>query len=78
MRVYPDDENILTLDPGDYGQDIDGKWWVCCPSGNILPLVLHVVTENSDDGSISVSPSIVDPAARYIGYLINGEWHKTP
>lgn len=74
-RVYPDLEGVLHLAPGDYGQDGSGKWWVMAPCANSapIPIVLHVVTEH-EDGSISASPSILEPTAKYHGYLVGGQW----
>lgn len=74
-RVYPDGNGQLHLEAGDYGQDGRGKWHVCTPQGQRLPIPLHVVSED-EDGTISVSPTIVDPSAAWHGYLIRGQWFE--
>ncbi len=72
--------------PGDYckvlpynedNQDgIGGKvtWYICDPLGHVGRLVDHTVTEH-EDGTITVSPSILDPApGGWHGYLERGVW----
>jgi hypothetical protein len=78
MRIYPNEQGHLDLTPGTYGQDKDGKWWVCTPSGYAGPLIEHTVTEHADR-SITVMPSILTPMGPenqhyYHGFLVNGQW----
>ena len=77
-RVYPSEAGHLQLDAGDYGQDADGLWWVMTPSRYCGPLRDHDVAEH-EDGTITVSPSIMTPPAirddrAYHGWLVRGEW----
>jgi hypothetical protein len=74
MRVYPDDTGSLTLLPGDYGKDGLGRWWARPPieAGHAAMLDEHEITEH-DDGTISVSPSIVQEE-KYHGFLKKGVW----
>lgn len=71
--------------PGDYckvlPEDEDGlagkvTWYVCDPNGVVGRLVDHIVTEH-EDGTITVSPSILDAAPDgWHGYLERGEWRS--
>ncbi len=80
-RIYPDAEGYLALEPGDYGKDLTGKWWCMPPRGVNGPaaggcLVNHTVTEH-EDGTITVSPSILLPGAcTYHGFLEHGQWRE--
>lgn len=57
---------------GHRGRDWD--WVVHCPDGSHGSLTHHDVVEH-DDGTITVSPSIlVTGAGSYHGYLERGEW----
>lgn len=56
----------------------DGQrtWMVRTPNGHLGDLGAHDVTEN-DDGTITVSPSILvsnNTGELYHGYLVAGEW----
>ncbi len=84
-RVWPDQDGVLRLGPGDYGF-VDGEWQAKPPqvegkhplSGS---LKLHTVTEH-EDGTISVAESIEirypwsDPPQekRWHGHLERGVW----
>jgi hypothetical protein len=53
----------------------DGEWWIVDPNGSFYRLVkpVHSWTTN-EDGSVTISPSIVAPRGGYHGFLINGVW----
>jgi hypothetical protein len=78
-RVYDTDH----FTPGDYGRHpADGNWYACAPNGHLGNLSQHDVVEH-DDGTITVSPSIVitrrDTERRqdvelWHGYLQRGVW----
>ncbi len=70
-RIYPDESGRMSFGPGDYGRDLSGLWHVRPPEGLLGILVDHEVTEH-DDGTITVSPSIVGPD--WHGYLERGIW----
>lgn len=80
-RVYPNAEGVLRLAVGEYGIDPrDGRWYARAPSGDLGCLVAHDVTEH-DDGTITVSPSILITQRRdgrdvelWHGYLERGMW----
>jgi hypothetical protein len=65
---------------GDYWKD-DGVWYGWCPADgerNLLcTLARHTVTEH-DDGTITVSPSILcgNPGRQWHGFLEHGVWRK--
>jgi hypothetical protein len=70
--------------PGDYckvtrviGLDqVDYVWYVCDPNGKVGRLADHTVTEH-EDGTITVSPSILDPVpGGWHGFLERGEWRQ--
>lgn len=65
--------------PGDYMKVLDGErasWWVMDPAGSIGRLTTHTVVEH-EDGTITVSPSILDPSAGgWHGYLERGVWRS--
>lgn len=47
------------LNPGEYAKHLaDGYWYAMTPNGHLANLSAHVVTEH-EDGSITVSPSIL-------------------
>lgn len=74
-RKYPDKEGQLWLQEGDYGLDARG-FWMCRPPGNHTgSLEKHTVVEH-DDGTITVSPSILidDGRNEWHGYLERGVW----
>ena len=75
-RIYPDGDGNLRLAEGDYGKDGRGVW-VCRPPGSHAGgLPNHTITEH-EDGTITVSPSILfnEPGAPgWHGYLERGVW----
>ena len=81
-RIYPDKDDGLTFHPGDYGKDSTGDWF-CLPPGKdpaLGSLEHHTVTEH-EDGTITVSPSILITADRdgdfkWHGYLEKGIWRE--
>jgi hypothetical protein len=79
-RVY--DKAPHDLHPGDYGRWAadKGNWYACCPDGKLANLTLHQVTEH-DDGTITVSPSILVnqrgmPNPEWHGFLEAGVWRQ--
>lgn len=56
---------------GDYSQDPWGTWWIRPPGDHLGSLRDHEVTEH-DDGTITVSPSIVTEG--WHGWLERGVW----
>lgn len=75
-RIYPDKDGNLRLAEGDYGKD-GRNVWVCRPPGcHAGDLSNHTVTEH-EDGTITVSPSILldEPGGPgWHGYLERGAW----
>ena len=76
-RVYPESGGLLG--EGEYGV-IDGIWYCRPPGSEMGNLSAHTVTEY-DDGTITVSPSILitytdDNGARvhWHGFLEHGVW----
>lgn len=73
------------FNPGDYGRHPrDGNWYACTPDGHLGNLSAHQVIEH-DDGTITVSPSILvsmrDTEKKvdvelYHGYLEHGVWRQ--
>jgi hypothetical protein len=53
----------------------DGEWWVCDPNSNLYRLIqpIHswVVHE---DGTVTITPSIVAPRGGFHGFLRRGVW----
>lgn len=77
-RVYPNEDGQLLLAEGDYGLDDRTRHWMARPPGNHTgDLSQHEVTEH-DDGTISVSPSILidDGRNKWHGYLEKGVWRE--
>lgn len=78
-RVYDTD----SFAPGDYGRHPgDGNWYACAPNGHLGNLTAHDVTEH-EDGTITVSPSILittrdterkQDVELWHGYLERGVW----
>lgn len=71
----------IAFTPGAYGT-INGEHWLCCtPNGLFGNLSAHSVTEH-DDGTITVSPSILVTSGRnrgkpsWHGYLERGVWRE--
>ena len=51
-------------------------WYIRDPDGCVGQLRDHTVTEH-DDGTVTVSPSILDPKRRgWHGFLERGEWRQ--
>lgn len=78
-RIYPDSEGNLWLKEGEYGKGTDGIWYAKAPGlkSGFGSLQNHQVTEH-DDGTISVSPSIVmeNHTGYFHGFLKNGIWNR--
>lgn len=77
-RVYKDRDGNLILNRGDYGQDADGRWLACLPNGLLGNLGGHDVIEH-EDGTISVSPSILTSDGQdrqWHGFLECGVWRE--
>lgn len=64
--------------PGAYGK-VGSGWLVCLPTGELCSMNTgHMITEH-EDGTITVSPSILMPADRgqyWHGYLERGIWRE--
>jgi len=68
------------LTPGDYGKDKSGMWVCMVPNGLCGNLSAHRVTEH-EDGTITVSPSILVSTMRssdgsWHGFLEKGIWRS--
>lgn len=79
IRIEPSPDGQLLLKEGEYGKGTDGIWY-CRPPGNHMgSLANHEILEH-DDGTITVSPSILiyDNGLRrqWHGHLIKGEWQE--
>lgn len=82
LRVYPVDGK-LWLSEGTYGKDTDGRWLARPPGCHMGSLENHEVTEH-EDGTISVSPSILlsegdgkgGMVEAWHGYLRRGVWEQ--
>ncbi len=76
-RVYINDEGHLPLAEGDYGKDHMGTWFVRPPGQHAGGIPEHDVEEH-DDGTITVTPSIVqcdyDGRELWHGWLRAGVW----
>lgn len=77
-RVVWSDERLL--EPGEYAKHPDdGTWYGCTPDDRLAWLKAHSVTEH-DDGTISVSPSILvsggGQRGSWHGYLERGVWRE--
>lgn len=77
-RVYfqGGDDPLLKLEPGDYGCDGDGLWFVCTPNGMLGCVQKHERIEH-EDGTVTFSPSILvtDYSGKtYHGFLEKGIW----
>lgn len=75
-RVYTED--LIEFQPGDYGF-VGGNWFCCVPDGRLGNLSNHQVIEH-EDGTITVSPSILVWAGgkdgQWHGYLEHGVWRE--
>jgi hypothetical protein len=75
-RVYLDEDGLLTLAEGDYGREANGRWVVRPPGQPAGELFEHQVEEH-EDGTITVSPSIMlrlGTGRNWHGYLERGVW----
>lgn len=74
-RAYPRDDGQLLLAEGEYGRDCCGIWRARPPGNHMGDLSGHEVTEH-EDGTITVSPSILinDGRSEWHGYLRRGVW----
>lgn len=80
-RIYPNENGEILFKEGDYGKHPEMGVWLCWPPGSGLGnLAQHTVTEH-DDGTITVSPSILirstdDDGSPVVwhGYLERGVW----
>lgn len=53
----------------------EGEWWVCDPNGVFYRLVSSVHSWTiHEDGTVTISPSIVAPRGGYHGFLQQGVW----
>lgn len=63
--------------PGEYGK-LGDIWYACTPNGHLGNLANHEVVEH-EDGTITVSPSILvggDRGDDWHGYLERGIWRE--
>jgi hypothetical protein len=76
-RASPNSDGLLFLADGEYGLDTHGKWYARPPGNHMGNLSGHSVTEH-DDGTITVSPSILIDDGRSVwhGYLERGAWRQ--
>jgi len=78
-RIFPDDGGQFDhLAPGDYFKHptMPGVWVIRDPAGHLGSLQTHTVVEH-EDGTITVSPSILDPKpGGWHGYLERGVWRE--
>lgn len=76
-RKFPDENGQLLLKEGDYGKGTDGVWYARPPGNHMGSLEAHEVTEH-EDGTITVSPSILinDGRSVWHGYLERGVWRQ--
>lgn len=73
-RRLPDGWHTTDSEPGDYWRTPDGHWEIRDPLGNAGRIGTHTVEEH-DDGTITVTPSILDPdEGGYHGFLQHGVW----
>jgi hypothetical protein len=81
-----DNPNGDMPEPGTYGKGSDGKWFGCPPQSldsDGFPLAANLSNhqvEEHEDGTITVSPSILITAAHrsklWHGFLERGEWRE--
>jgi hypothetical protein len=76
-RIYTEEGKPLLLKDGDYGKDLDGLWYCRAPGCRLGCLRNHQVTEH-EDGTITVSPSILidDDRSKWHGFLEKGVWRE--
>jgi len=76
------DEDYLVLEnPGEYGKDLDGQWYMRVPAigFGMGCLSSHEIVEH-ENGTITVSPSILCTGhigRQWHGYLEQGIWRET-
>ena len=79
-RRLPDgDATQLDYAPGDYAKDLQTGWWFFRTPNNLLASMRTHTVEEHEDGSITVSPSIVvdTPGVAYWhGWLERGVWRE--
>lgn len=76
-RVYPDENGKFSMPESSYGQDAEGNWYARPPGNHMGSLEQHEVTEH-EDGTITVSPSILinDGRNEWHGYLRRGVFEE--
>ena len=74
-RVYPNSEGHLLLKEGEYGKGNNGVWYARPHGNHAGSLDGHEVKEH-EDGTITVSPSILinNGRSEWHGYLRQGVW----
>ena len=74
-RKDADADGHLNLKEGEYGKGPDGIWYCRAPGNHTGSLAKHTVVEH-EDGTITVSPSILinDGRSQWHGYLERGIW----
>ena len=63
-RIYPNEKGEIILQAGDYVKDQKGYWIIKSPNGIVASTINHEVIEH-EDGTITVSPSIVVNGIEY-------------
>ncbi len=79
--VEPREDQLLHLNPGEYGRDLKDGFWYCFPPGFTKEqwmmgnLRNHVITVH-EDGTITAAPSIkiTGGGLEWHGYLEHGMW----
>jgi hypothetical protein len=76
-RRLPDGATIL--EEGDYAKRTDGEGWYIRPPGSQVGTILttpgHHAVEEHEDGTITVSPSILQSGSTtWHGFLERGVW----
>lgn len=75
-RVYPNEAGDLLLAEGEYGKTKAGAW-MARPFGNHTGDLSRHEVEEHEDGTITVSPSIlIEGEHRWHGYLEKGVWRE--
>lgn len=74
-RKQPNENGGLSLAEGEYGKGSDGIWYARPPGNHMGNLSNHTVEEH-EDGTITVSPSILidDGRNQWHGHLVRGVW----
>jgi len=72
----PGDYMKVPPDEGPHRPDGSPVWYIRDPAGNVGTLLTHTVEEH-EDGTITVSPSILDPSpGGWHGWLERGVWRS--